>query len=111
MREELSWCLRWRQKGRKAPQLLRGTAPQLQAPGPAHLEEIDLYGAVAEVQDDGAARAEPCPQVGQPSQLISFPGRDVSPRLQQVFTHVIPEILEESDLVGKSGVQDCRMRA
>lgn len=88
MSEELSWCLRWRQKGRKAPQLLRGIAlppyPGTPAtgPAPAHLEEINLYGAVAEVQDDGAARAEPCPQIGQPSQLITFPGCDVCPCLQ-----------------------------
>lgn len=103
------------EEGTPAPEMESSCAPHpgtpATGPGPAHLEEIDLYGAIAEVQDDGAARAEPCPQVGQPSQLISLPGCDVSPRLQQVFTHVIPEIFEESDLVGKSGVQDCRMRA
>lgn len=68
---------------------------------PTHLEEVDLHAAVAQVQDDGAARAEPGAQVGQPGQLIPFPRRDVGTRLQQVLAHVVPEILEEGDLGGE----------
>jgi len=40
-----------------------GTAPASAAWQP-HLEEVDLHGAVAEVQDDGAAGPEPRAQVG-----------------------------------------------
>lgn len=75
------------------------------SPGPAHLEEIDLHTAIAEVQDDGTAGAKPGAQVGQPGQLVTFPGRDIGPCLQQVLAHVVPEILKEGDLVGESEVQ------
>lgn len=59
-----------------------------------HLEEVDLHSAITEVQDDGTAGPEPVPQVGQAGQLVPFPGRDVCPCLQQVLTHVIPEVLQ-----------------
>lgn len=91
-------------------------APPAPRPGPPppHLEEVDLHTAVAEVQHDGAAGAEPGAQVGQPGQLVAFPGRDVGPRLQQVLAHVVPEVLEEGDLGGEGrspGLAGGRARA
>lgn len=74
--------------------------PHPNLPGPAHLEEVDLHTAITEVQDDGAAGAEPGPQVGEPGQLVTFPRRDVGARLQQVLAHVVSEVLQEGDLVG-----------
>lgn len=52
------------------------------------------------MQDDGTACAEPGAQVGQSGQLVTFPRRDIGTCLQQVFTHVVAEIFEESDLLG-----------
>lgn len=60
--------------------------------GWAHLEEVDLNGAVGEVQDDGALGSEPEGKVRQPCQLVSFSSRNVCTSFQQMFTHVIPEI-------------------
>lgn len=59
-----------------------------------HLEEVDLHSAIAEVQDDGTAGPEPGAEVGQTGQLVSFPRRDVSTRLQQVLAHVVPEVFQ-----------------
>lgn len=59
-----------------------------------HLEEVDLHGAVAEVQGDGSAGAEPRAEVGQPGQLIPLPRGDVGARLQQVLAHVVPEVFQ-----------------
>lgn len=61
----------------------------------SHLEEVDLNGAVAQVQDDGALGSEPEREIGQPRQLVSFPPRDVGASLQQVLTHVVAEILQQ----------------
>lgn len=58
----------------------------------SHLEEVDLNSAVSEVQDDGALGSEPEGKVRQTCQLVSFPSRNVCAGLQQMFTHVIPEI-------------------
>lgn len=63
-----------------------------------HLEEVDLHGSVAKVQHDGALRAEPVTEVRQPGELISVPGSDVCPGLQQVLAHVISKILKEGNL-------------
>lgn len=67
----------------------------------SHLEEVDLNGAVAQVQDDGALGPEPQGQVGQPRQLVSFPPRDVGPGLQQVLAHVITEVFQQRYLKAK----------
>lgn len=71
-----------------------GLCSVAEAEQPPHLEEVDLHGAVAEVQDDGAAGAEPRAEVGQPGQLVPFPRRDVRPCLQQVLAHVIAEVFQ-----------------
>lgn len=63
-----------------------------------HLEEVDLHGAVGEVQHDGALGSEPDGQVRQPRQLVALPPRDVGARLQQVLAHVVAEVLEQRDL-------------
>ena len=76
----------------------------------AHLEEVDLHRAITKVQDDGTAGTKPGTQVGQPGQLITLPWCDIGPRLQQVFAHVVSEILKEGDLVGESG-RESRVRA
>ena len=65
---------------------------------PPDLEEVDLHAAVAEVQHNGALGAEPVAQEGQARQLVSVPRRDVGARLQQVLTHVVPEVLQQRDL-------------
>lgn len=62
------------------------------------LEEVDLHGAVAEVQHDGALSAEPVAQEGQAGELVAVPRRDVGARLQQVLTHVVTEVLQQRDL-------------
>lgn len=64
----------------------------------SNLEEVDLHGAVAEVQHDGALGAEPQGQVGQPRQLVTLPWRHVGARLQQVLAHVVAEVLQQGDL-------------
>lgn len=63
-----------------------------------NLEEVDLHRAVAQVEHDGALRAEPVAQVGQACEFVSVTRRYVSTRLQQVLAHVVPEILQQSDL-------------
>ena len=61
---------------------------------PSDLEEVDLHGAVGEVQHDGAAGAEPVREVGQASQLVAVTPRHVGAGLQQVLAHVVTEVLE-----------------
>lgn len=61
----------------------------------SHLKEVDLNGAVGEVQDDGALGSEPEGEVRQSCQLVSFPPRDVGAGLQQVLAHVIAEIFQQ----------------
>lgn len=90
------------------PSCCQGQVRRFPLPTLAHLEEVDLHTAITEVQDDGTAGAEPGTQVGQPGQLITFPWCDIGPCLQQVFAHVVSEILEEGDLVG---VRESRVRA
>lgn len=60
-----------------------------------NLEEIDLNGAVGEVQDDGALRSEPQGQIRHPCQLVSFPPCHVGAGLQQVLAHVIAEVFQQ----------------
>lgn len=55
------------------------------------------------MEHDGALRAEPVAQVGQARELVSVARRDVSTRLQQVLAHVVPEILQQSDLKDQRG--------
>lgn len=64
----------------------------------SYLEKVDLNGAVSEVKDDGALCPEPEGEVGQPRQLIAFPPCNVGAGFQQVFAHVVAEVLEQSDL-------------
>ncbi len=64
----------------------------------SNLEEVDLNGAVGEVQDDGALGSEPEGEVRQSCQLVSFPTRNVGAGLQQVLAHVIAEIFQQRDL-------------
>lgn len=61
----------------------------------SHLEEVDLDGAIAQVQDDGALGSEPEGEIGQSRQLVSLPPRHVGAGLQQVLTHVIAEIFQQ----------------
>lgn len=68
----------------------------------SHLEEVDLNGAIAQVQDDGALGSEPEGEIGQPRQLVSFPPRDVGAGLQQVLAHVIAEIFQQRYLQVKT---------
>lgn len=68
----------------------------------SNLEEVDLNGAVTEVQDDGTFGPEPQGEVRQPRQLISVPSRHVGPRFQQVLAHVVAEVLQECYLQHKS---------
>uniref|UniRef100_A0A0E9WZ70 Uncharacterized protein n=1 Tax=Anguilla anguilla TaxID=7936 RepID=A0A0E9WZ70_ANGAN len=67
------------------------------------LEEVDLHCAIAEVKHDGALGAEPVTKVGQARQLIAVPRGDVGSSLQQVLTHVVTEVFEQSDLLGEHG--------
>lgn len=67
----------------------------------SNLEEVDLNGAVGEVQDDGALGSEPEGEVRQPCQLVSFPPRNVGTGLQQVLAHVIAEIFQQRYLQGE----------
>ena len=67
----------------------------------SHLEEVDLHGAVGEVQDDGALGPEPEREVRQPRQLVSVPPRHVGSGLQQVLAHVVTEIFQQRYLEGK----------
>lgn len=69
----------------------------------AHLEEVDLHGAVAEVQHDGGLCPEPVSQKRQACELVTVTGSDVHPRLEQVLTHEVPEILQQSDLRMEGG--------
>lgn len=84
--------------------------PIISLPAPAHLEEVNLHRAITKVQDDGTAGTKPGTQVGQPGQLITLPWCDIGPCLQQMFAHVVSEILKEGDLVGESG-RESRVRA
>lgn len=63
-----------------------------------HLEEVDLNGAVGQVQHDGALGPEPEGEVGQPGQLVPFPPGDVGAGLQQVLAHVVAEVFQQGDL-------------
>lgn len=63
-----------------------------------HLEEVDLEGAVAEMQHDGALGAKPVAEVRQAGELVPVAGCYVGARFQQVFAHVVPEIPQECDL-------------
>lgn len=66
-----------------------------------NLEEVDLHGAVGEVQDDGALGSEPKGEVRQTCQLVSFPPCDVGASLQQVLAHVVAEIFQQRYLQGE----------
>lgn len=74
----------------------------------SNLEEVDLNGAVCEVQDDGALGPEPEGEVRQPRQLISVPPRHVGAGLQQVLAHVVAEVFQQSNLQqkGRTNVSD-----
>lgn len=87
-----------RRVGVSLPPWLTQKAPTEAYESLAHLEEVDLHAAITEVQYDGAAGAEPGAQVGEPGQFIAFSRCDVGPGLQQVFTHIVPEILQQGDL-------------
>lgn len=65
----------------------------------SNLEEVDLDRAVAEVQDDGALCSKPQREVRQPRQLVPFPPRHVGAGLQQVFAHVVTEVLKQRYLI------------
>lgn len=67
----------------------------------SNLEEVDLNGAVGEVQDDGALGSEPEGEVRQSCQLVSFPTCDVGAGLQKVLAHVVAEILQQGYLHGE----------
>lgn len=77
-------------------------------PPPTHLEEVDLHGAVGEVQDDGALGAEPQGEVGETRQLVAVPPRHVGAGLQQVLAHVVAEVFQQRDLEKKRGGQHPR---
>lgn len=61
----------------------------------SNLEEVDLNGAVGEVQDDGTLCSEPEGEVRQPRQLVSFPPCYVGAGLQQVLAHVVAEVFQQ----------------
>lgn len=68
----------------------------------AHLKEVDLNGAVGEVQDDGALGSEPKGEVWQSCQLVSFPPGNVGTSFQQVLAHVVAEIFQQGYLQNSS---------
>ena len=65
-----------------------------------HLEEVNLHGAVGEVQHDGALGPEPVAEVGQARQLVPVTAHHVCPRLHQVLAHIVTEVLQQRDLCG-----------
>lgn len=76
----------------------RRPPPLPSPPNSTNLEEVDLHSAVAEVEHDGALRAEPVAQVGQACELVPVTRRYVSACFQQVLAHVVPEVLQQRDL-------------
>lgn len=75
-----------------------------------NLEEVDLNGAVAQVQDDGAFGSEPQGEVRQPRQLVPVPSRHVGPGFQQVLAHVVAKVFQQGYLQHKSFKNTFTMR-
>ena len=62
-------------------------------------EEVYLHRPVGEVHHYSSAGSEPGLECGDTRQLVLLPHLHVSPGLEQVLLHVVPEVVQELHLL------------